>query len=237
MPASAQRRSGDARKTSAGADRAAVHRVVAPAPVVAVPHEHIVATVAIEIPDAGHRPCQVSGERHAAARGLHPSPVHRVVVPAPVVGAAHEHVVAAVAVQVADAGQRPGEVAGERHLASPGAHRAAVHRVVPPAARVRVAQQHVRLAVAVEIAQDPLGAGDGFERRGGAEETDREDQREPLYRHGDPCCESPRRDCGRRWKAQRASRPFDAHERTSRVRDGGRGERRASGLAAAVQSD
>ena len=86
------------------------------------------------------------------------SPVHGVVVPAPVGATAQQHVVFAVAVEVSDAGELPVEVAGDISRAAPAGEVAvAVHGVVIPAP-VGVAQQHVVLAVPVEVAK-VLGCG------------------------------------------------------------------------------
>ena len=82
-----------------------VHGVVVPAPG-GVAHEHVVASVAVEIADAGEPPARIAVQTSAAARSTNGiSPVHGVVVPAPG-GVAHEHVVAPVAVEVPEPGDR-----------------------------------------------------------------------------------------------------------------------------------
>ena len=141
---------GQVRRASPGTHGAAVQRIEVPAPVL-VAQQHVVAPVAVEVADARHLPGEV--RRHAgdrAAAGNRGSPVHGVEVPAAVL-VAQQHVVAPVAVEVADAGNRPGEGRRNGRRAAAGEGAAAVHAVVVPAP-LFVAQQHVVLAVAVEVA-------------------------------------------------------------------------------------
>ena len=140
------------RRAAAGADAPTVHEAEMPAPVRVVAQQHVVAPVGVEVADAGDPPSRVGRQIRLPALGLDPMrAVHGVVLPAAVV-VAQQHVVHAVAVQVADPGERPGAVGGQVHRAALVRHvSATVHRVQAPAT-VAVTQQHVVPPVAVEVA-------------------------------------------------------------------------------------
>ena len=114
--------------------------------------EHVVVAVAVQIADAdeveyfvARDPCRALVVGHG-----HPA-VHRVVLPAPVL-VAEQDLLAAVAVEIADAGDLPVGVGMDPYDPAPGGDVApAVHRVVPPPP-VFVAQQHIVVAVVVEVA-------------------------------------------------------------------------------------
>ena len=131
--------------------QAPVHGVVEPVPPGVTQH-HVIPAVAVEVPDAGDSPVEVGGEVGAAALGADvETPVHGVVVPASL-DVSEQHVVLAVAVEVADAGDSPVEIGGEVGGAALGTDvQAPVHGIVEPASP-GVSQQHVVLAVAVEVA-------------------------------------------------------------------------------------
>ena len=91
------------------------------------------------------------------ARAAHRAPVHQMVAPVlsglPVplpVQPPQQHVVLAVAVEVADAGHPPPPVRRQRRFAAPGNTPPAVHRVVVPAA-APAPHQHIVPPVAVEV--------------------------------------------------------------------------------------
>ena len=160
-----------AQGAAAGGDAGAVHRVVAPAPVL-VAEQHVVPAVAAEVADAGEAPCGVRREvRRFAVAGQRPAAVHRVAAPASVL-VAQEDVVPAVAVEVAEAAEAPREVARQVRGAPAGDGAPPVHGVVVPAS-VGVAEQHVVVAVAVEVAET-LQLGKGRRRERGRREDDQD---------------------------------------------------------------
>ena len=130
---------------------ATVHRVVVPA-TVRMAQQHIVAAITVEVARARRRPGGIARQsRNAAIARNVAATVHRVVVPA-TVRMAQQHVVATVSVEVARARQRPGGIARQgRNAAIARDMAAAVHAVVAPAA-IRMAQQHIRTTISVEVA-------------------------------------------------------------------------------------
>ena len=79
--------------------------------------------------------------------------------PAAVAAVAQQHVVPAVAVEVADARHGPRPIPRQRHVAAPGEDASPAHRVVVPSA-VGAPHQHVVPTVAVHIADARHGHGE-----------------------------------------------------------------------------
>ena len=164
-----------------------VHRIIEPAPV-RVTQQHVVLAVLVEVTDAGNLPVQFAGQvGQAALTGNMAAPVHRIVEPAPVL-VAQQHVVLAVLVEVTDAGNLPVQFAGEVGQASLAGNMAPpVHRIVEPAP-VLVAQQHVVLAVLVEVTENRRRTNTAFVCVGCSKRHYTTEQRR-QYAQTPPSCE------------------------------------------------
>ena len=139
----------------ARAHGAAVHRIPVPG-AARVADQHVVLAISIQVGKAGETPRKVgrqTGHKAVPGRGqddlatAHPE---RVVAPLAVGLVPEQQVAVAVAVQIARADDLPGrilpgDVRGQPadRTALGGVSRLAVHHVVEPPARLRVAQQHV----------------------------------------------------------------------------------------------
>lgn len=140
-------------------DRMARRALPSP-PAAGVPKEDVAPAVRVEVADRSDAPRGVSRERRAGCAFRDDAPAFHRVEPPVAADVAEQHVVAPVAVEVADARHAPVEAPRQVRPAGLLRDRApAVHRVVRPGS-VEAAQQQVVAAVVVEVADAgdaPLG--------------------------------------------------------------------------------